>query len=110
MLALFAGVGAGVFFVVLAEIFDNVYRSSGRVARSLGLPMLESIDEIVTPQDRRHLFLRRVVLIPLVVVCFIGLTGLTGSMAYLSLEQPSTYQRIIKIPHAAIRLFAGAPD
>lgn len=110
LLALLAGVGAGVTFVVLAEIFDHVYRSSGRVARSLGLPMLESIDEIVTPQDRRHLFLRRVVLIPLVVVCFIGLTGLTGSMAYLSLEQPWTYQRLIKIPHAAIRLFAGAPD
>ena len=54
LLALAAGIAAGIVFVLLAELFDNVYRSSGQVARSLGLPLLEAIDEIVTGTDRRR--------------------------------------------------------
>lgn len=107
LLALLAGLGTGIVFVILSEIFDHTYRSSSRVARSLGLPMLESIDEIVTARDRRSLFLRRAVLTPLVIACFIGLTGFTGSMAYLSLERPWAYQRIKALPQAALQLFTG---
>ncbi len=107
LLALLAGLGTGIVFVILAEIFDHTYRSSSRVARSLGIPILESIDEIVTARDRRSLFLRRAVLTPLVVACFIGLTGFTGSMAYLSLERPWAYQRIKGLPQAALHLFTG---
>lgn len=110
LLALLAGIATGVVFVVLAEVFDHVYRSSGQVGRSLGLPMLEAIDEIVTPQDRRYLFVRRAVVTPMVVVCFVALTSLTGSMAYLSIERPWTYQKLRKIPQTALRLFADIPD
>ncbi len=105
-LALLAGIATGALFVVLGEVFDHVYRSSAQVARSLGLPMLESIDEIVTSDDRRYLFLHKMVLCPLIVVCFAGLTGLTASMAYLSIEQPAAYQKLSKIPQAVINLFA----
>jgi len=107
LLALLAGIATGVFFIVLAEVFDHVYRSTSQVAQSLGLPMLESIDEIVTSDDRRYIFLRKMVVSPLVVVCFLGLTGLTGSMAYLSIEQPWTYQRLSRIPHAVMNLFTN---
>ncbi len=111
LLALMAGISTGIVMVVLAEVLDHVYRSSGQVARSLGLPMLESIDEIITSEDRRYLFVRKAVLTPLIVVCFIGFTGLTASMAYLSIEQPWTYQKIQEIPQAAINLFAAeTPD
>ena len=106
LLALLAGAGSGVLFVVIAEVLDNVYRSSTQVAKSLGLPMLESIDEIVTGRDRRALFLRRAVLSPILVISFVGLAGLTGSMAYLSIQQPWTYQRLRRIPEAALHLFA----
>ncbi len=108
LLALLAGLGTGVVFVVLSEIFDHTYRSASRVARSLGLPMLESIDEIITAQDRRSLFLRRAFLTPLVVACFIGLTTFTGSMAYLSLERPWLYERIRGLPQEAMQLFTSA--
>jgi hypothetical protein len=110
LLAVVAGVISGMLFVVLAEVFDHVYRSSGQVARGLGLPMLESIDEIVTTEDRRRLFLQKAVATPLVIICLVGLTGLTGSMAYLSIERPWTYEKMRKIPQAALRLFAGEPD
>ena len=107
LLSLLAGIGVGIIFVVLAEVFDQVFRSSSHVARSLGLPMLETIDEIVTSTDRRRLFVRSVFISPLVVMCFVGMTALSGSLAYLSLEQPSTYKRMSRVPRAVIDLFAG---
>lgn len=106
-LSLMAGLAAGIIFVVLAEVFDQVLRSSSHVARALGLPMLETIDEIVTSVDRRRLFVRRVVVTPLVVSCFAGVTVLSGSLAYLSLEKPRTYQRMSRVPRAVLGLFAG---
>ncbi len=108
LLALLAGLITGTIFVVLAEIFDNVFRSSSQVAKTLGLTMLESIDEIVTTDDRRRLFVRRMVVSPLIVTGCLGLTVLSGSMAYLSLERPADYQRIAKIPHAVMNLFTEA--
>lgn len=107
LLSLLAGLAAGAFCVILAEIVDHVYRTSGQVARSLGLPILESIDEIVTGKDRRKLFISHAVVTPLIAICCVGLVGLTASMAYLSLEQPWTYQRVRKIPEAALRMFIG---
>jgi hypothetical protein len=92
-------------FVILAEVLDHVYRSSGQVARGLGLPMLEAIDEIVTGNDRRRMVVQQAVVTPLVIVMCVGLTGLTCSMAYLSLTRPWTYQRIRNIPQAALNLF-----
>jgi capsular polysaccharide biosynthesis protein len=105
LLALLAGAVVGVAFVVMAEVLDHVYRSSGQVARGLGLPMLEAIDEIVTGNDRRRMVVHQAVVTPLVIAMCVGLTGLTCSMAYLSLTQPWTYQRIRNIPQAALDLF-----
>ena len=93
MLALVAGIVAGALVVIVAEVLDNVFRSSSQVARALGLPMLEAIDEIVTPQDRRILFLRKVVFVPVIAFLFVGLTVFSGSMAYLSLERPASWRR-----------------
>ena len=105
LLALVAGIAAGVIFVILAEVLDHVYRSSSQVSRSLGLPMLEAIDEIVTAHDRRRFLVYHAVVTPLIVLCCLGLTGLTGSMAYLSITQPWTYQKIRNVPEAALHLF-----
>ena len=110
LLSLIAGIAAGILLVVLAEVFDQVLRSSSQVARSLGLPMLETIDEIVTSVDRRRLFVRKAVISPLVVACFIGMTVLSGSLAYLSLQRPWAYQRISRVPRAVFQLFAGTPQ
>jgi uncharacterized protein involved in exopolysaccharide biosynthesis len=105
LLAVLAGVGAGVVCVVLAEVFDHVFHNSSHVVRSLGLPILEAIDEIITAQDHRRLLIRRVVATPLVLILLAGSTGLTGSMAYLSLQRPWTYQRLKRVPETAAALF-----
>jgi len=110
LLALVAGLGAGVIFVILAELLDNVYRSSGQVSRSLGLPLLEAIDEIVTGQDRRKMLVKRAFVAPLIVTMCVAVTGLTGSMAYLSINRPWAYEKIRKIPEAALQLFVDIPQ
>lgn len=107
LLALLAGAAAGIVFVVLAEILDHVYRSSSQVARSLGLPLLEAIDEIVTVRDRRRLLIHRTVITPFLLLVCLGVVSATGSMAYLSIERPQTYERIQGIPRAAIDLLTG---
>ncbi len=107
ILALLAGLASGITFVILAEVFDHVFRSSGQVSRSLGLPMLESIDEIVTAEDRRRLFLRNLVITPVVILLFIGVTGVAGSMAYLSIERPWAYEKIKHVPQTAIQFLTG---
>lgn len=107
ILSLLLGIAAGIACVVLAEVLDHVYRSTGQVARSLGLPILEAIDEIVTAQDRRRRLVNKLVVAPLILACGLGITCLTGSMAYLSLSRPSTYQKLRGIPQAAIEFFAG---
>lgn len=101
-LALAAGAVIGAIFVILAEVFDHVYRSSGQVARSLGVPILEAIDEIITASDRRKRLVRRLVLAPLAASVFAGVTLGAGALAYLSLQQPWTYERIRGWPSAAI--------
>lgn len=107
LLALLAGVIAGAVFVILSEVLDHVYRSSGQVARSLGLPILDTIDVIVTAQDRRRLLVQRSVLVPLLVGACLALTGVTGSLAYFSIQRPWTFQRIMSLPEAAIKRIAG---
>jgi hypothetical protein len=107
ILSLLIALGVGIACVVLAEVLDHVYRSSSQVARSLGLPILEAIDEIVTAQDRRRRLVRTVVITPLILALGLALTGGTGSMAYLSVTRPSTYAKIREIPKTAYEFFAG---
>lgn len=108
LLALLAGGGAGVVFVILAEVLDHVYRSSGQVARSLGLPILDTIDVIVTSQDRRRLLVQRSVLTPLLVGACLTVTTITGALAYCSIQRPWTFQRIISFPGSALKRIADS--
>lgn len=102
-LALFAGAIAGAIFVIIAEVFDHVFRTSTQVSRSLGIPILEAIDEIVTTTDRRKHLIRNAVVAPIFFLLFAALAGGTGMLAYLSIEQPWTYEKIMKLPNRAAR-------
>lgn len=110
LLAILAGAAAGAVFVILAELIDNVFRGSAQVSRNLGIPILEAIDEIVTGQDRRRKLIQRAVVSPVIILICLGTTGLTGSMAYLSIRQPWTYQKIRNIPQAALELFVNISE
>lgn len=107
-LALLVGAVTGGFFVVLAELLDHAYRSSSRVSRSLGIPILESIDEIVTACDRRKQLIRQAVVTPVVLICGLGTVGVTASLAYCNLVRPWTYDRLMGAPQAAVTFFTGS--
>jgi hypothetical protein len=106
LLALLAGALCGVIFVVLAEVFDHAYRSADQVSKSLGIPLLAAIDEIVTTEARRRLLIRRAVVAPIVLAIFVGFAGASGSLAYLSIQRPDTYLKLRDIPRAALELIA----
>ena len=64
----------------------------------------------MTGQDRRRKLIQRAVVSPVIILFCLGATGLTGSMAYLSIRQPWTYQKIRNIPQAALELFVNTSD
>lgn len=100
-LAIGGAVGTG--FVLVAEFFDRSFRTSSHVSSGLGVPVLESIDEIMTPQVRFRRFLRRAVLTPsCLAVVAIGV-GAVAWIAFLSLDRPATFDRIRAEPMVAVR-------
>lgn len=110
LLSLLAGVATGTLFVVIAELFDRRFRTLAQVTRALGLPILECIDEIVTPPERRRRFLRRAVLVPAVTTLLVGMVGVSGGLSYLSLNRPEAYQRVMRVPRSAWAHVAGPID
>lgn len=96
--ALLAGLAAGALSVLFRELFDQTYHTTRQITRSLGLAMLECIDEIVTSADRARRLRRRVLFAPVVVSVLLLAVGVSCAAAYLSVEQPRAYQRLIQAP------------
>ncbi|MBN1514354.1 MAG: hypothetical protein JXB13_20230 [Phycisphaerae bacterium] len=107
MIALLLGIISGACGVLLAEIFDRSFHTTRQVTRSLGLSVLECIDEIVTAADRARQFRRRVLLAPVVVLIMLAAVSGSNVMAYLSLKRPHTYQSLMRVPEQAWGQVAG---
>ncbi|MFQ5489912.1 MAG: hypothetical protein ACE5GE_04240 [Phycisphaerae bacterium] len=101
LLAVLGGLITAAVFVAMAELFDRRYRTSTQIARSLGLPILEGISEIVTATERRGLFIRRAVLIPVATALLLGLLVISGGASMMSLSYPDSYQRMMTTPRSA---------
>lgn len=102
LVALILGGCAGVAAVILAEVADHVCRSSHQVARSIGLTVLDTIDVIVTATDRRRSLIKRLVLVPAAVTMGLTLVGGAGALAYLSIEHPSAYAQMKRLPNRVL--------
>ncbi len=95
MLAFGAGLAFGACAVFLREFFDHTFQTATAVSFSLGVPVLEGIDEILLPADRRRLLLRKMAMVPVACV-FVGVLVVSGGLAYLSLEHPQKFKRIVQ--------------
>ena len=102
IMTLLVGAATGTVCVVLSELFDRRFRTVEQVTRSLGISLLECIDEIVTAAERRRRFLRRMLLAPAAGAALIGMTVVSGSLAYLSLESPGTYLKLKQLPQSIL--------
>jgi hypothetical protein len=94
MLALGLGLACGACAVFLREFLDHTFRTAGAVGHSLGVQVLEGIDEIVLPNDRRNHVVKRIVAIPAILL-FAGMTAIAGGMAYVSIENPPLYKSLV---------------
>ncbi|HPU28180.1 MAG TPA: hypothetical protein PK458_18535 [Phycisphaerae bacterium] len=93
MLILSAAVGLALAVVVvfLREIFDRSVRSPARVNRLLGIPVLETIEDILVRPSPKRWFTAYV--LPVVAIVQIGVVGGLGWLLYLSLQEPERYAR-----------------
>lgn len=101
-LSLLVGFAAGAIGVLLKELFDHTYRTSKQVTRSLGLGILESVDEIITSSDRARRFRRKVFYSPVAILVLGAGVFLTCAAAYLSVEHPSRFDKMMHGPRALI--------
>ena len=99
MLAFGVGLAFGACTVFLREFFDHTFHTATSVGFSLGVPVLEGIDEILLPADRRRLLLRRLGMVP-VACLFFGALAVSGGLAYLSLEHPQKFKRVVEKANA----------
>jgi hypothetical protein len=93
MLALSAAVGLAlaVVAVFLRELFDRSIRSPARVNRLLGIPVLETIEDILVRPSPRRWFM--VYVLPAVAIFQAGVVGTLGWLLYVSLQEPARYAR-----------------
>lgn len=101
------GAAVGALSLLLAELLDRSYRTVKHLSSSLGLPVIEGIDEIVTAAVRRRRLIRSFVLLPTAALICVSMTMVAGAMAYFSLENPSRYDLLKSAPSRTYRIFFG---
>jgi uncharacterized protein involved in exopolysaccharide biosynthesis len=102
LLAAGVGLGLAVAAVFLREMFDRSVRDPNRVHSSLGIPVLEAIGEIKSAPNAgtlmRHVALRGAVVVESLLVIAVG------TLMYMSVSQPATYNKILS---AVLPLFSS---
>jgi uncharacterized protein involved in exopolysaccharide biosynthesis len=91
LLSLGVGLSIGIVIVFLRELFDRSLRNPARVRNLLGIPVLETIGEIVVRSSPR-IWMERYCL-PAVAAMQVLMILALGSLVYASLESPDTYAR-----------------
>jgi len=100
------GAAAGVLVVLLSELLDCSFRTIKQLKGTVGVPVIEGIDEILTAAARRRGMLRRWVVLPVATAACIAAMLAAGALAYLSIEQPASYARLRTWP---LRLASVGP-
>ena len=86
------GLAAAVVSVLLAELLDRSYRTAKQLTTSLGMPVIESIDQIMTQAALRRKLIRNMLVMPTLGVVAVTVMLLAGTMAYVSLESTGDFE------------------
>lgn len=97
----------GILVVLASELVDRSFRTAKQLKGALGIPLIESIDEILTAAVHRRRMVKRLVLMPVATAACAAALLLAGSMAYLSIERPRDYARLRSAPTRVTRVFFG---
>jgi len=107
MICLGVGLGAAVLCVLLAELIDRSYRTVKQLSTSLGVPVIESIDEIVTAAAHRRQLWRKLVVMPALAALLVVATILAGAMAYISLDHSADFEIARSSPRQFLQVAGG---
>ncbi len=94
MICIGAGLAAGALSVILVELFDRSYRTVKQLTTSIGIPIIESIDEIVTAASQKRRIFRNLLFLPGLAVLLMAAAIFSGTVAYVSLERPGAFESI----------------
>jgi uncharacterized protein involved in exopolysaccharide biosynthesis len=103
-----SGLAAAALLVAILELLDRSFRTSGQVARVLGIPVLECIGVISTPQVRRKRWLSRLLWTPALAL-LVALFLTTGALAYASLECRRAHQSALLRLSSALPRYLSPP-
>jgi hypothetical protein len=101
------GLAAAMITVLLAELIDRSYRTVKQLSTSLGLPVIESIDEILTQAAHRRRVLERLVVLPTLAIAMAAALAFAGSSAYFSLERSHDTRAAVASHPASYEMIAG---
>jgi uncharacterized protein involved in exopolysaccharide biosynthesis len=101
------GAAVGVLVVLLAELVDRSFRTVKQLRSSLGIPVIESVDEIITQTVKKRRVFRSLVLMPATAFLVVGALFVAGAMAYLSVENPSKYESLKRSPQRICEYVIG---
>jgi len=106
-ICLISGAVAGVISMLLCELIDRSFRTTRQITTTLGVPLIESIDEIVTSTIRRQRLIRRLLVVPVATFVMVFAMAIAGTLAYLSIESPADFDKLARTPERTVRGLIG---
>ncbi|HVP11354.1 MAG TPA: hypothetical protein VMV94_09245 [Phycisphaerae bacterium] len=102
------GLAVGALTMLFVELVDRSYRTVKQLGTSLGIPVIEGIDEIVSQAVARKRMIRKYFLVPAAAVAAVSAMFLATTLAYLSVESPGAYEALRSTPAHAYQFVIGA--
>lgn len=97
----------GVVFGLMKELVDRSFRTTKQVSTALGIPVIESVDEIISPAMRKRRLIRQLMVLPALTLVLAGTTLASGALAYLSIENPARYEEVKAQPKRVVQQVFG---
>jgi hypothetical protein len=101
------GLMAGTVSVLLAHRTNESFTTGEQLSHAMGIPLIGSVSEIISVQQRRMRRLKNYILYPLNIAGMSAVTLLMVGMLYINLKRPELYSRLIDDPQAVIRAQLG---
>jgi uncharacterized protein involved in exopolysaccharide biosynthesis len=89
---------AGAASVFIAYRTNESFQSSEQLAGAFNMPLLGSVSEIISSQQRRARHLRRVVFYPLNAAVMTSVVMIMAGLVYLQLKQPAQFAKLTSNP------------
>lgn len=93
MAALMLGLGTAAGVIFVAEMVDHSFRSVEHAVDDLKLPVLGTVNEIVTDRETAQRRMWNFGIYPAVAVALVVILAVSTTLTYVSLEQPNRFEK-----------------